>query len=307
MSHNEIAIGVAALALQRSGRLAGAALRQLLDELRADEGAGSLSINEVLERVGVSRPSVNKSVGDAQRDIERGLALGIAPVPMSSDRYPVGLRRIADAPPVLFVRGDMAVLDKLPGVAVAGTRRATPHGLMIAERISQYLSDEGWPIVNELAIGINAAAHAGALKGKSLPIAVLAHGLERAGPAKLRPLADRILEDGGAWVSEHPVGVAATSDSLVACHRIQVGLTCASIFVEGTEKSASAVHAEFCHRDAQTVFAILPEAGSKVSTASALPKMLVDRHGATPIFSRADYPAMLEAVARRAAQLRAVP
>ena len=103
------------------------------------------------------------------------------------------------------------------------------------------------------------------------------------------------------------MGVGATAGSLVSCHRIQVGLTCASIFVEGNEKSASAAHAESCHRDAQTVFAILPEAGSNVSTASALPKMLVARHGATPIFSRADYPAMLEVVARRADQLRAVP
>ncbi|MDM0034551.1 DNA-processing protein DprA [Variovorax sp. J22P271] len=307
MSGNEIAIAVAALALQRSVRLAGVALRQFLDGLRTDDRAGSMSIDDVLERAGVSRPSVNMSVGEAQRDIDMGLALGISPVPMSSDRYPVGLRRIADAPPVLFVRGDMAVLDRVPGVAVVGTRRATPHGLAIAERVSQYLSDEGWPIVNEMHIGINAAAHAGALKGKSSSIAVLAHGLEKAGPAKIRPLADRILEGGGAWVSEHPVGVRATADSLVSLHRILVGLTCASIFVEGNEKSASAAHAAFCQRDGQTVFAILPETGSNVSTASALPKMLVARHGATPIFSRADYPAMLEVVARRAAQLRAVP
>lgn len=307
MIESNIAVSVAALALQRSGKLVGAALRQLLEGVRADALTVSPSIDEVLERAGVSRPSVNMSVADAQRAIDTGLALSIAPVPMSSDWYPITLRRIADAPPVLFVRGDIAVLHTLPGVAVVGTRRATPHGLAIAARISQYLSDEGWPIVSGLTCGIDAAAHEGAMNGKSPTVAVLAHGLEKAPPAKIRPLADRILEGGGAWVSEHPPGARATSDSLVSCNRIQVGFTCASIVVEGREISATAAHVEACRMANQSMFAVLPQAGSNVSTSSGLPKMLVAQHGATPIFSRADYPALLDAVARRAARLRAEP
>jgi DNA processing protein len=305
MIDREAAISVAALALHRSGKLTDAALRQLLEGLRSDEGAATLSIDDLLACAGVPRPHINMSVGDVQRDIDRGLALGISPVPLSSRRYPNMLRRIADAPLVLFVRGDIAVLNTLAGVAVTGTRRATPHGLAIAERISHYISDEGWSVVNGLAIGIDAAAQEGALKGKSPTIAVLAHGLEKAGPAKIRPLADRILEDGGAWVSEHPVGTRATPTSLASSHRIQMGLTSASVIVEGNEKSATTSHVEACRRENQIMFAVLPQPDSNVNTLSGLPKMLVTRHGATPILSRADYPAMLDSLARRAAQLRA--
>ena len=121
----------------------------------------------------------------------------------------------------------------------------------------------------------------------------------------MRPLADRILDNGGAWVSEHPVGVRATPASLVLRNRIQVGLTCASIVVEGSEKSATTSHVLDCARSHQLMFAVLPQTGFNISTSSELPKALVAQHGATAIFSRADYPAMLEAVANRAVELRA--
>ncbi|OUL98434.1 DNA-processing protein DprA [Variovorax sp. JS1663] len=307
MIDSDIAISVAALALQKSEKLAGVALRQFLENLRAVAGIQALSINDVLERAGISRPHVNMTVGDVERHIDAALALGIAPLPISSVRYPPMLRRMVDAPLVLFARGDIAVLERLPGVAVTGTRRATPHGLAIARRISQYLSDEGQVVVSGLTVGIDAAAHEGAMNGKSPAIAVLAHGLERATPARVRPLADRILEEGGAWVSEHPPGVRATPASLASCHRIQVGFTCASIIVEGGEQSASTAHAEFCRRENRMMFAVLPQPGSNVSTSSGLPEALVAQHGATPIHSRADYPAMVDAVLTQAARLGVVP
>lgn len=309
MIDSEVAISVAVLALHRAGKLTNAALRKLLDSLRVDTratmGASALSVEDVLDMAGVPRPHVNMSVGEVERDIDRGLALGIAPVPLSSPLYPELLRRAGDAPLVLFVRGSIKALALCPGIAVVGTRRASPHGIAIAERMAQYLSDEGWSVVSGLTIGIDAAAHNGALKGKSPTIAVMGHGLERAMPAAMRPLADRILEDGGAWISEYPVGVKATPESLVSRVRIQIGITCASVIVEGGETSAASSHAQACVLGKRALFAVVPQTGANVKTTSALSRMLVAEHGATPIHSREDYPAMLERVAQRAEELRA--
>jgi DNA processing protein len=305
MTERDVSISVAALALQRSAKLSYAAVRQLLVQLRENVEFSDVSTtDQVLEAASVSRPEVNMSVSEALRDIEKGLELGIVPIPISSDRYPQTLRNILDAPPILYVRGQLAALQTLPGVAVVGTRKATPHGLLIASRVAQFLSDAGWPVVSGLAMGIDAAAHEGAMKGKSVTVAVLAHGLEKASPTINRPLADRILEAGGLWVSEHAVGVPAKPSNFVLRNRIQVGLSSASVIVEGEEKSGSKTQAEFCLQNKRVLFAVLPEPGSNVSTLSDLPKMLVGQRGALPIYSRADYPGMLDAVRKRADALR---
>ncbi|CAN7177644.1 DNA-processing protein DprA [Variovorax paradoxus] len=304
MTERDVSVSVAALALQRSAKLSYAAVRQLLMQLRESPDLAELSIDQVLELAQVTRPEVNMSVSDALRDIEKGIEMGIVPIPISSDSYPPTLRNILDAPPVLYVRGQLSALQSLPGVAVVGTRKATPHGLLIASRISQFLSDAGWPVVSGLAMGIDAAAHEGTMKGKSATVAVLAHGLEKASPTINRPLADRILETGGLWVSEHVVGVSAKPSNFVLRNRIQVGLSCASIIVEGEEKSGSKTQAEFCLQNKRVLFAVLPERGSHVSTLSDLPRMLVGQRGALPLYSRADYPGMLVAVRKKADAMR---
>lgn len=302
MTDNDFAMVVASLALQRSGKLSQAGVRDLMLLWRR-ENASAASVDLVLDWAGFSRPALNASVGEAMRDIEKGLTFGIEPVPIGSSKYPRTLREIADAPPVIFVRGEMSVLDRLPGVAVVGTRKASAHGVLIAERIAEFLSAEGWCVVSGLALGIDAAAHEGAIRGRTPTIAVLAHGLERAQPTSNQPLADRILEAGGAWVSEHPAGVKAKPASFVLRNRIQVGLAAASIIVEAEEQSGSATQAEFCIRNKRTLFAVLPEPESRVNTVSALPRMLVKVRGATPIYSRADYPAMLDTIKRAAVAL----
>lgn len=303
MTDPEIAVAIVGLALQRGGKMGPTAVRETLIAWRRD-ARPVISIDAALDLAGFSRASVNASVAEAERDIERGLALGISPIPIWSDHYPVSLRAIADAPAILFVRGDVNVLQLLPGVAVVGTRKASPHGLLISERLSEHLSSQGWVVVSGLALGIDAAAHEGALKGRTPTIAVLAHGLEKAQPSANQPLAQRILDAGGLWVSEHPVGVKPKPPHFVWRNRIQVGLSCASIIVEGEEQSGSATQADFCVRNRRTLFGVLPEPGSKVSTVSALPKMLVERRGATPIYSKADYPSMIEAVKRAAQSLQ---
>lgn len=305
MTRSDTATVIAALALQRSGKLSESGLRDLLLKWWRD-GIAATSLEDALDRAGFGRPAVNASVSEAERDMEKSEKLGIVSIPLSSPDYPPSLRGIVDAPPIIHVRGQMSALQWLPGVSVVGTRKASPHGRLIAGRIAEFLSAHGWAVVSGLALGIDAEAHEGALLGQTPTIAVLAHGLEKAQPTANQPLAQRILEAGGAWVSEHVVGAPAKPANFVLRNRIQVGLSCASVIVEGEEKSGSRTQADYCLRNKRTLFAVLPGRGSKVSTVSALPKVLVSLQGATPIYSREDYPSMLEAVERAARSLDSV-
>jgi len=263
--------------------------------------------SHVLDFVGMPRTAINMTFGESARIIEVGAELGISAIPISSPRYPDILRSIADAPPILYLRGPLSVFDRLPGVAVVGTRKASTHGRTIAQRIAEYISSSGWAVISGLALGIDAMAHEGAILGGTPTIAVLAHGLEKAQPVTNRPLAQRILEAGGAWVSEHPYGAPAKPANFTLRNRIQVGLSCASIIVEGEEKSGSMTQAEFCLRNKRTLFAVLPEPNSKVVTVSALPRVLVRTQGAIPIYSKDDYPSMIETITKAALQLQPKP
>lgn len=243
--------------------------------------------------------ALNATLSESLDAVEKGLRLGIQPIPFFSDAYPDSLRTINDAPPFIYVRGDVGVLNELPGVSVVGTRKATKIGLAIAERISKFLSENGWIVVSGLALGIDAAAHEGALLGRSKTVAVLAHGLEKAQPSANQMLAQRILDAGGVWVSEHEYGVKAKPAFFVHRNRIQVGLSCASVIVEGELKSGSMTQAEFCLRYKRHLFGVTPDS-TRFSTMSTLPEMLVKDRGATRLVSKDDYQNMLDLIKRRA-------
>jgi DNA processing protein len=231
--------------------------------------------------------------------IEKGLTINVIPVPISGERYPAPLRLILDPPPVIFVRGGFKSLEKPPGIAVVGTRKASKFGLEIASRIASYTAERGVVVVSGLALGIDAAAHIGALRSGGLTVAVLAHGLEKASPLANANLAEEILEAGGSWVSEHPIRTPAIAAHFVQRNRIQVGLISASVIVEGELRSGSKTQAEFCLRNKRELFAVLPSGKLVGQTVSELPFELVQSRGATALISREDYPHMLELMQKK--------
>jgi DNA processing protein len=294
-SPQDVEQAVAALALLTSKRAGASTVRDLLLATKGQvHDAASF-----LEAAGVPPGGLNASLSLARGVIEKGIDQDVWPIPASSDNYPATLLGIADAPPVIYFRGSLAALMRGPGVAVVGTRKATIHGITIAERLSEFLSNAGYSVVSGLALGIDAAAHEGALRTGTPTIAVLAHGLEKASPRANAPLAARILEQGGAWLSEHPVGTPAKPEYFVQRNRIQVGLSLASIIVEGEERSGSATQAEYCLRNRRALFAVLPRPSDAVATQHRLPQMLVAQRGAIAIRSRDDYQAVLDVLARR--------
>lgn len=221
---------------------------------------------------------------------------GIATIPIGDPYYPQYLATIQDPPPVLYIKGNLELLRRQAGVAIVGTRKASPNGIIIAERISKYFAESDWTIVSGLAMGIDAAAHRGALDVHGATIAVLAHGLRSASPKINAHLGSEILEKGGAWVSEYPIDVPAKPEQFVLRNRIQIGLSAGSIIVEGEERSGTMTQAEFCLRNRRKLFAVLPEKIDALKLVSTGPLILVNKRGATPLRSKDDYTAAMNAM-----------
>ncbi|KXI26797.1 DNA-processing protein DprA [Paraglaciecola hydrolytica] len=228
---------------------------------------------------------------------EENLKYSIKSYSILSKGYPNHLKAIDNPPAVLHVRGSVEILQAIKGVAIVGSRKTSKAGEIIAQRIAGQAVSKGWIVVSGLALGIDAAAHIGALSvGVSgATVAVLAHGLEKAKPSANKGIGEAILGNGGAWVSEHPVGTPALPAQFVSRNRIQLGLSVGSIIVEAEEKSGSMTQARFCIQQKRPLFAVVPETiSNSLNLVSSGTQLLVKKMGASPIKSKEDYPSMFE-------------
>jgi DNA processing protein len=160
-------------------------------------------------------------------------------------RYPTGLRELSDAPAVLHVHRDAERFVRCAAgdaVAIVGARRASPYGLEQARGLARGLAAAGVTVVSGMALGIDAAAHVGALDASGLTVAVLAGGPERAYPASKRRLHARIVAR-GVVVSELPPGAQARRWGFPARNRIIAALARATVVVEASERSGSLITA----------------------------------------------------------------
>lgn len=169
-------------------------------------------------------------------------------------RYPRRLAGIADAPALLYVRGDPAVLQK-PQLAIVGTRSPTLPGRELAHRWAAYLARAGLVITSGLALGIDAAAHEGALNAQAPTVAVLGTGVDRVYPTRHASLARRILGQ-GALVSELPPGTAPVRWSFPRRNRMISGLACGTLVVEAASDSGSLLTAQCAIEQRRLLFAI---------------------------------------------------
>lgn len=147
------------------------------------------------------------------------------------DDYPKLLSYTKDDPLILFVKGCLAP-NPDNSVAIIGTRQPTMHGELIAKRVTQYFAEDQWSVVSGLAIGCDSIAHTAALDAGGHTVAVLAHGLQMIAPSQNKKLADRILNSGGALVSEYPFGRAVQRQQYVKRDRTQAGLAQGVIMIQ---------------------------------------------------------------------------
>lgn len=169
--------------------------------------------------------------------------------------YPRLLREIPRPPPLLFVRGDPTCLS-LPQLAIVGSRNPSGGGIENAERFAHYLAERGFAITSGLALGIDAAAHRGALRAGGKTIAVMGTGIDLIYPSRHRQLAQEIIDSGGALVSEFPLGTASHACNFPQRNRIISGLSGGTLVVEAAVRSGSLITASYALQHDREVFAI---------------------------------------------------
>ena len=168
--------------------------------------------------------------------------------------FPPALLQTADPPLLLYLQGDASWLAK-PSVAVVGSRHPTPQGAENARAFAAALGAQGWVVVSGLALGVDAAAHEGALESGAGTVAVVGTGLDRVYPARHRQLAHRIATQ-GVLVSEFAPGTPPLAENFPMRNRIIAGLSQGTLVVEAALQSGSLITARLANECGREVFAI---------------------------------------------------
>ena len=166
-----------------------------------------------------------------------------------------GLAQIPGPPKLLFAKGNLEVLDGF-SIALVGTRRPSGYGIRSARWFSRELASRGIVIVSGLALGIDGAAHWGALDVGGKTVGVLGHGLDRIYPMSHRPLAQRILDSGGALITEYPPGVAPLKHHFPERNRIVAGLAAGVVVIEAPSRSGSLITVSHALDQGKDVFVV---------------------------------------------------
>ncbi|HET7847602.1 MAG TPA: DNA-processing protein DprA [Pseudolabrys sp.] len=284
------------LRLIRSDNVGPRTFRMLLNRY-GSAGAALKALPELARRGGASGSMRINAREDAERELAASRVLGLELVALGEPDYPVRLRMIDDAPPLLAVRGNRDLLAR-PLVAVVGSRNASAVGVKFAERLAHDLGAAGFGIVSGLARGIDAAAHrASALTGT---IAVLAGGHDRIYPADHEQLLESILAEGAA-VSEMPLGWEPRAGDFPRRNRLISGLSVGVVIVEAAKRSGSLITARLAGEQGREVFAV---PGSPLDPRAEGTNGLL-KQGATLVIDAADVTAVLEPILGRGVELAA--
>ncbi|WP_420239715.1 DNA-processing protein DprA [Telmatobacter bradus] len=182
-------------------------------------------------------------------------AQGAEILTFSCPHYPERLKEIYDPPPVLWVRGDVRLLEQ-PSIAVVGTRHPTPYGSGMAELLARDLAARRVLIVSGMARGIDSCAHKGALAARRPTVAVWGTGIDVVYPKENKKLAEEILAAGGAIVSELPMGTFPAPQNFPRRNRILSGLAVGVLVVEASENSGTRVTARCATDQNRDLYAV---------------------------------------------------
>jgi DNA processing protein len=175
-------------------------------------------------------------------------------VTLADAEYPQALLEIPDPPTLLYVRGRPELLNR-PALAIVGSRNPTPQGILNAERFAAAFADAGLTIVSGLALGIDAAAHRGALAAGGDTVAFIGTGIDRIYPARNRDLAQEIGAR-GAIVSEFAIGTPVSASNFPRRNRLISGIARGVLVVEAAIDSGSLITSRLAGEQGREVFAI---------------------------------------------------
>ncbi len=191
---------------------------------------------------------------DPDAELERLLRRGIRPIHLRSDEYPEQLAESPDAPAVIYIGGELEPRDN-NSIAIVGTRNATEYGTQMATMLAHDLASVGITVISGLAIGIDTAAHRGALRVGGRTIAVLAGGLDSIYPQQNRGLARQIIEN-GCLISEYQLGTRSKREHFPRRNRIISGLSRGVVVVQAAKKSGATWTVKWALDQNREVFAV---------------------------------------------------
>jgi DNA processing protein len=239
---------------------------------------GRESARKLLAAFGSAQAAVDASIGARREVVASGAAQALATLPSTLDAlvqttlgwlaadgshavltlgdplYPDALLNTADPPLLLYLHG-RAELLQAASVAIVGSRNPTPQGTENARAFAAHLSQAGWPVVSGMALGIDGAAHEGALEGSAGTVAVVGTGLDQIYPRRHHSLANRIVNH-GLIVSEYSLGTPPLPPNFPLRNRIIAGLARGTLVVEAALQSGSLITARLASEAGREVFAI---------------------------------------------------
>ena len=197
-----------------------------------------------------------QSLERATIELERAAKLEVRVIASSSSNYPAALKAIYDPPPVLWVRGDIRVLEELEGVTprsigIVGTRKCSPHAKAFTAKLARELALAGITIISGLARGIDTEAHRSSVEAGGKSIAVLGSGVDHIYPSENTALAASLT-----LVSAYPIGTRPAAHNFPARNRIIAGLSNGIVVIEGDLDSGSLITAVAALEAGRTVFAM---------------------------------------------------
>lgn len=195
---------------------------------------------------------------DLEKEWEELKKENIKVISLDDEKYPRLLKEIYDPPALLYYKGRLEVdLDSFP-LAVVGSRKITAYGRQAVEEIVAPLAQQGLTIVSGLAFGVDALAHEITLQQNGRTIAVLGSGLDEANiyPVQNRELARRVIESGGAVISEFPLGTLPLRFNFPVRNRIISGLSLGTLVIEAAEDSGSLITAKSSLEQNREVFSV---------------------------------------------------
>jgi len=253
MNENDI---TALLTLKNIRGVGNILIKRLVEKFGSPEKIFSSTVSELKTVDGMTQNKIydiknTNSPDFIKEELKIAADEGIKIIPLSSRRYPVLLQEIADPPPVLYMKGNLP--EDIVSIAVVGSRKAAREGMAAAAQLGRKLSESGIRVTSGLALGIDGAAHSGAIGYPGSTTAVLGSGLLKIYPREHRYLFKKISRE-GAVVSEFPLMTPPDRYNFPARNRIISGLSLGVVVVEAAERSGAIITAKSAADQGKDVF-----------------------------------------------------
>lgn len=232
----------------------------LLEKYKTPEAIYNLTEKELIEIQGIGKNLINNILDKKIRnEIDKHISYmkqqNIEIISIVDKEYPNNLKQIYDPPITLYIKGNKNILNNT-SIAIIGCREASDYGKKVSNYFASNLAKKNINIVSGLAKGVDSYAHIGTLSTNGKTIAVVGNGLDTVYPEENRELCKKILNSGGAIISEYPLGTKPEKHNFPARNRIISGISKGVIVVEAKEKSGTLITVDFALEQGRDVYVI---------------------------------------------------